>query len=75
MTRSRNYLFSLRNITTFGFIFFNKFQVVKENIRQQLGLFLDIKFNCLVHVSEKIKKVKKNISTIKKLSNNYHSIP
>ena len=57
-----------KNITTCGTIFFNNFLIVKENVQKHLGLLLDTKLNFLIHINEKMKKVNKGISVIKKLN-------
>ena len=60
--------FLIKNVTTHETIFLNNLPVVKENIEKHLSLFLDIKLNFLAHINEKIKKVNKVISIIKKLN-------
>ena len=54
------------NVSNHETVYFNNVPVTKANIQKQLGLFLDSKF--FDHINEKIKKVTKGVSVIRKMN-------
>ena len=67
--RPKSMFFFRKGITTnYGTVHFNNDPVIRENFQKHLGLFLDSKFNFLVHINEEIKKATKGINVNRKMN-------